>query len=98
MGQSEAFSAYTKGKEKVCQNQNSKVVTRLLWIRDKQDLLVPWKVTRADMKWTEIQSLGPKALGAGGGRGGEGGEGEGERLSVCVISEICLNSTLSGSV
>lgn len=85
MGQSEAFSAYTKGKEKVCQNQNSKMVTRLLWIRDKQDLLVPRKVTRADMKWTEIQSSGPKALGAGGGGGEEGGRGGRETLSVCHL-------------
>lgn len=71
MRKSEAFSIYTKGKENLC---DTKVVTRLLWIRDKQGLLVPWKVNRADTTWTEIQSSGPKALGA---------EREGERFSVC---------------
>lgn len=80
------YSHQREGKS--LSNQNTKVVTRLLWIRDKQGLLVPRKVTRADTTWTGIQSSGPKAL----------MQREKEGDSVCVKSEICLNSTLSGSV
>lgn len=79
MGKSEAFSTYTKGKENLCQNQNAKVVARLLWIWDKQGLLVPWKVTRTVVTQTEIQSSGSKAFGA---------ERERDRLSVCHLWDL----------
>ena len=62
-----------KGKKTSVKSQNTKVVTRLLWIRDKQGLLVPWKVTRADTNTDRNLVLSPKALGA-------------ERETQCVSS------------